>query len=1301
MRRPTTRRRRSLAAVVLLNLLAVTTAIAQPRIASFRPDAAAPGMAVVVEILAPASQAGAFGFDGLLPSATRFILEQARDSDRVVVGPVQVAWNGRLLQVPLFVLSQATPGAIPFHITSPAGTTQTDTFYIQSPQHLGTLSGGITLGDGAPARLTKGNTIVVDSLILNSAFANLSLASPDSQAGNRRYLPLTILSRGPIRISASEFSVSAHGLDGGPGGAGGGHGHAGVGGAGYTGGGNSSAEPSTNIGSGGAATDSTGGPSLTGVFGGQSEKSDQGGGGGTGHPFGTSGRAGIGADTSRAGGYGGGSGGGELAPQIRAYGGGGGGHSKPGGNGEGVGANGGRVVGGRFLMPLAGGSGGGAGNALNENSDAGSGGGGGGAIALITYDSLIATDATISAAGDSGTSGASLTAGGGGGAGGAILLETARGGVGVNFAASVSGGSGGQGGAQGGRGGDGGAGRIRIDGPIDNCACSSALQLAARGISVFPDTAQQKASFVYVHGVPSAPQLSSDTVRIFYRTRHTGWLYVDTVRYVDNGPLRWSKWLPAFHDSIVFVAAYAQVLAPSRDPFNYEPDWLPSHVSLATMRHRASPNLIVTDSFWYGSIRRGHCKDAWIVIRNQGELPLVVAAADLSGDGSFSVITALPKTIAAYSVDSVLVRFCGETLGPHAARLIFRSNDSTRSIGIGGLVRERSDSIVFVPPSVQFNRVTVGACDSLDVKAFTRGLDTVHIYGRSFSANGFTLRLLSSDTALAPGDTAKFRVYFCADDTNTHNTDFAVAPRGDTLHAVGRGVIRLFGLTGGFDSIAVCGFSPLVLVDTLWNFGNDTSTLLRVTARRGLWTSATVTPARLPRALQIVWSATDPIGGTDTLDYIFSDTTIRHVVTFHRTNLSLDVPGDLQFDALCVNECDSLALPVSNTSADPIHLSASIAGIFSASFDAVLAPHSVDSIRIQFCPNSADGFHDTLRVRASSGPCDSIVTIALSGIGTVSPIVLDTLRFDSVILGTCEVDSITISNPCGPDVTITAAQTFAPFTIISSQVPLVVPSRQKRKLAIRFCPLKGDAVSAVIELTTESGDKFSAAIFGIGYDTSRVERELAIRLTPLTVVAGETARMDILLDSTNLIGRHSLSTTVAFDPTVAYPRDVTLPFSLSARWRDSIRIVSDLDLAQRGVIGSIEWLGLLGPHASTAVTATWSVDSLPAVVNSSSHIDVLDCSGLAGRIVPPGEFAVSEAAVDASIVRFELQMGVEGPLAMTAFDDVGRVTLRRSLNLSSGRHWIDLPVGDLPSGVQTIMFYSNGWKAVRRLVVLK
>ena len=80
------------------------------RVRSLLPDAAAPGMSLVVEFLADYRDRGTFGRDTLDPQNVRVETVNPADRGRLVVGPSIVSWDGRLVSTMLFIDPVATPG---------------------------------------------------------------------------------------------------------------------------------------------------------------------------------------------------------------------------------------------------------------------------------------------------------------------------------------------------------------------------------------------------------------------------------------------------------------------------------------------------------------------------------------------------------------------------------------------------------------------------------------------------------------------------------------------------------------------------------------------------------------------------------------------------------------------------------------------------------------------------------------------------------------------------------------------------------------------------------------------------------------------------------------------------------------------------------------------------------------------------------------------------------------------------------------------------------------------------------------
>jgi len=639
----------------------------RPKLAYVIPDAAASEMNVVVEAIAPFREKGAFGADGFHGDTVALQLRNPADTARVVVGPSVVSWDGRLVSTMLFIRRGAAAGPVPIAVRLGLGPkaliSNVDTFFIVTPQHVGdaagVLDGGGVLGSGGRyGTRSRRGVMVVDSLHLRAGVWRVDTNDTDlATPGNQGFLPVTILSRGPVRIdSGAVLSVSAghdtaNGRYGsaGPGGGGGGSGGWRVsGGTGFTGGAGPSQYGDGPIGASpgsGIMTQSGrygGGMSLNWTPGGHVFPHASGG-GGTGHPFGASGSFGRASEREPmrldSGGYGGATAGSQaLAFDGPTTGGGGGGHAQRGesGNGSGDVVNGGSVVGSRPLVPLAGGSGGGGGG-FSTNGIA-SGGGGGGALAIFSYaDITVAGMIRADGAGGIGDIPMTNSSGGGGGAGGAIVIG-AKGQVRFTGAGGLSarGGNGGFGHPVGARnGGRGGDGRIRIDGrAIGNVPARTAPRVGYSG----PSTGTNGSVVARTGDTLRGSGEPGRMIRLFLRGEYGRWNYGAPIDVRVGSDSTWKVQLgPDAAVGRLYIATMQEVSAPARGGFTAEPQWV---MSAAAGNMLGQPSMQLSKgSVSFDCIKYTDRDTATIVIRNNGTLSdLEIASVRIDGAGAVAFL---------------------------------------------------------------------------------------------------------------------------------------------------------------------------------------------------------------------------------------------------------------------------------------------------------------------------------------------------------------------------------------------------------------------------------------------------------------------------------------------------------------------------------------------------------------------------------------------------------------------------------------------------------------------------------------
>src|SRR5437879_6437165 len=79
-------------------LFFASSSVHAQNIVCLRPDRAAPGMNVIVEVLTRVTSSERLGLPGLDTASSKCYPVHASDTNRIVIGPVQVSWSGHLMQ---------------------------------------------------------------------------------------------------------------------------------------------------------------------------------------------------------------------------------------------------------------------------------------------------------------------------------------------------------------------------------------------------------------------------------------------------------------------------------------------------------------------------------------------------------------------------------------------------------------------------------------------------------------------------------------------------------------------------------------------------------------------------------------------------------------------------------------------------------------------------------------------------------------------------------------------------------------------------------------------------------------------------------------------------------------------------------------------------------------------------------------------------------------------------------------------------------------------------------------------------
>lgn len=1020
--------------VAILLLTAITAMlVAQPQISYIIPDVGTPGMNTSVEIIAPVAAPGAFGAEGMsAPNAVTIEFVNPADSNYIVVSPVVISWEGRLLACQFFVKPYAPLRPYPFRVRVNNDRSNVDTFFVEAPQNFGAKNGGGVIGSGgAWGKRSRRGAMIVDSLVLGPGLYTIDTQTdPDpGTPGHQGYLPAVILSKGPVRIeSGAVISGSALTKHGGPGGGGGG---------GYGSGGRLlgvipiPGENNTPLGNGfaGGKSNVTAAPSPAAGFGQGSGANSAGLNGveanngyqpnfptirgyaaAPGHPFDSDGRSGgaaalvVGVNTLSFGQYFGGGGNAQKGqggfPQSEDY------------------LNG-QIVGNKALVPLHGG-GGGAGGGPNDSV----GGGGGGAVAI--YSQLGTSVAEARANGGDGGGGCANCSpisgkGAGGGAGGSVIVGGKLG-VRTN-AVAVAGGSGGRveepARSQGAVSGSGGAGRFRHDGRIDGAA-PAVTAGASRYTGPTIDTLSAFTQRIFtVTGTGSYVSGKGANIQVYVRGETLPWNYTSPYNAVVRPDSTWQVEVGVTGtDSLLYIFAVQLTDPLERDP-GVTTEWtrIPTHIfsqaAANIIRYRPVPELKAPSSFRFDTLLCADVVFDTIVITNSGSGELRIDAV-LSLIPVFFTIeapTQLPRTLAPGARDTIIVRFNGAAApaGQNSGTLRIISNDPGAGknpwevqVSAYKAHGEYVDPDPENPPAVDFGEVPVGT--SINRRAVVRNvalpirtdliIDSLWVSPPTPSIVTIS-RSLPQESPIRPGDSLVVEVRYSPTQEETLGPVFLCAritePCPDTIcwPLAGKGVRSSVGYSKSSLSMTVPPCSARVETDdtvTITNTGSGTLRLLSIDASPPGTFRVVSPPPPFPQAI--------PAGGS-------AEVIVRYTPgTATRENGSLRVTTD---DPVL----DTLLFDLSGAwDSVGVELSARSVGLFSS------------------CPGATPD--SVIRIR-NSGTVEEQVQLSFSGGGgafAISPLPADyllqpgeevaiTLSHTPTVQGTVAAYLLVRSEPCG------------------------------------------------------------------------------------------------------------------------------------------------------------------------------------------------------------------------------------------------------------------------------------------------
>ena len=170
----------------------------------------------------------------------------------------------------------------------------------------------------------------------------------------------------------------------------------------------------------------------------------------------------------------------------------------------------------------------------------------------------------------------------------------------------------------------------------------------------------------------------------------------------------------------------------------------------------------------FGNVKVGQSTTQAVTLVNNGNVDLVLSAAQISGSGFAMSGLTFPSTIAAAKNVSFNVKFAPSAPQGMTGSIKFVDNapNSTQSVDLAGTGTTENAALVATPGSVSFGNVTVGSSGSQSVTLTNSGASAIGISQAAATGTGFSISGLSPMT-LNAGQTTTFMAKFAPTSTGS------------------------------------------------------------------------------------------------------------------------------------------------------------------------------------------------------------------------------------------------------------------------------------------------------------------------------------------------------------------------------------------------------------------------------------------------------------------------------------------------------------------------------------------------------
>ena len=538
----------------------------------------------------------------------------------------------------------------------------------------------------------------------------------------------------------------------------------------------------------------------------------------------------------------------------------------------------------------------------------------------------------------------------------------------------------------------------------------------------------------------------------------------------------------------------------------------------------------------FGNVKVGQSTTQAVTLVNNGNVDLVLSAAQISGSGFAMSGLTFPSTIAAAKNVSFNVKFAPSAPQGMTGSIKFVDNapNSTQSVDLAGTGTTENAALVATPGSVSFGNVTVGSSGSQSVTLTNSGASAIGISQAAATGTGFSISGLSPMT-LNAGQTTTFMAKFAPTSTGSAAGAVTISSNASnatlTVDMVGVGTqphLSANPSVVSFGSLAV-GNSSLISV-TLTNTGTGSIAISSGSASGSGFSMTGLSAATLnagqSTSFNVKFAPTAAGAASGSVSIVSNAPgsplaiSLSGTATQSQPGLTIN-PTNVPFGNISVGSNSSQSVTLTNSGNAVVNITGAAASGTGFGLSGLGAqsinPGASITFAATFAPTTAGNV--TGNISISSNAPNSPAVITLSGAGIQGQLVANpsTASFGTVSTNSSNSQTITLSNTGSASVSVSQVNVSGTGFSVSgmSGLPMTINAGANKTFNVVFAPTTSGSASGMVQVVSNTPNSpISIALSGTGQTATQLLSANPSSFNFNSVNDGSSATINVTLTNT-------------------------------------------------------------------------------------------------------------------------------------------------------------------------------------------